>query len=150
MMEESQQSEPSVPTEEQNEREFPGILERVKAIFTDYLIIALLMLGFTEIFSRFDHLPNAVRISAFVFIFLFYAPLSVSFLGGTPGHLAMKLRVRQDKHEHKKIALHNAFLRFIVKSSLGWISLLTISGNAKKRALHDFAGGSVVLYKRVN
>jgi hypothetical protein len=33
----------------------------------------------------------------------------------------------------------------MLRYTLGWISLLTISGNSEKRAIHDMAGGSIVL-----
>ncbi|MCB9336155.1 MAG: RDD family protein [Flavobacteriales bacterium] len=78
---------------------------------------------------------------------MIYDPLFTSLFGGTIGHMANGLTVRRVKNETKKIALPLAFVRFIIKALLGWISLLTMSSNKKNQALHDLAIDSVVIYK---
>lgn len=60
--------------------------------------------------------------------------------------MIMGLRVKNESNEEKNILFHKAILRYLVKSSLGWISLLTVSGNKKKKAIHDKVAGSVVIY----
>jgi len=36
-------------------------------------------------------------------------------------------------------------VRFLAKVGLGWLSLLTVTGNEKKMAIHDYLAQSVVL-----
>jgi len=55
--------------------------------------------------------------------------------------------VRKHSDPGKKINLIQSYLRFIVKFLLGWISFITISFNEEKRAIHDFAGGTIMLDK---
>lgn len=57
----------------------------------------------------------------------------------------MKLRVRSEVNPSKNIIFPLALFRFVVKSLLGWISLFSIGFNDKRRAIHDYAGMSVVI-----
>jgi uncharacterized RDD family membrane protein YckC len=41
-----------------------------------------------------------------------------------------------------------AFFRYVLKISLGWISFLTMHSNSQRRAIHDFAAGSVMIKKQ--
>jgi uncharacterized RDD family membrane protein YckC len=125
---------------------FPGVLERVKAIVTDSVVILLFIIVSTYAFSLFDHVPDNAKIVAFVFIFLLYDPIFTSIFGGTIGHMLIGIRVKRESDETRNILFPLAVLRFIVKASLGLISLLTVSGNKKGKAIHDYLVGSVVLY----
>jgi uncharacterized RDD family membrane protein YckC len=125
---------------------YPDLIERIKAVFVDMLVLIFLMFMFSTVFSYFEHVPNEVRIGAFVFIFLLYDPIFTSFLGGTIGHMIIGIRVKQSEHKEKNINFFAALLRFLCKSSLGWISLLTVSGHKEKKAMHDSLVGSVVVY----
>jgi len=130
------------------EEKYPGVSERVKALITDGVVLIIFMIGFTYLFSIIDNVPKNVRMYAFLFIFIFYDPLFTSIFGGTIGHLANGLRVRRIKDQTKKIIFPFAIVRFIFKSLLGFISLLTISGNKKNQAIHDIIAQSIVIYKR--
>ena len=57
------------------------------------------------------------------------------------------IRVKKDNDQLKNISFPYAVIRFIIKISLGWISLLTIYGNEKGTAIHDYLAKSVVVYK---
>jgi uncharacterized RDD family membrane protein YckC len=57
----------------------------------------------------------------------------------------MGIRVRK-KILHENISIPSAYLRIIVKLFLGLISFFTIPFSDKKRAIHDFAVDSVVIY----
>jgi uncharacterized RDD family membrane protein YckC len=131
----------------ENEK-YPRLLDRVKAILTDAVVIILFMIIFTNIFALFNNVPDQLRMMAFVFIFFLYDPLFTSIFGGTIGHMMIGLRVKRESNERKNILFHLAFLRFIVKASLGIVSLVTlsVSGNTKRKAIHDYLVGSVVLY----
>ena len=118
---------------------------RVKTLFIDSIVIALFGVLTSMLLRDFKDIPDYYRAIPFVFIFLFYDPIFTSIFGGTLGHLTMGLRVRKAKDQSKRIILPLALLRFIVKVCLGWISLLTVTGNAKKQSIHDALVGSVVV-----
>lgn len=60
---------------------YPDLIERIKAVFVDMLVLIFLMFIFSTIFSSFESVPNELRIGAFVFIFLLYDPMFTSFFG---------------------------------------------------------------------
>lgn len=125
---------------------YPGVSDRIKAAITDSFVMVGFMIVLTFIFSNFEHISNSVRLVGFVFIFVLYDPLCTSLFGGTIGHMIMKIRVKRTNDHTKNILFPFAVIRYIVKILLGWISLLTVNGNEKKRAIHDLVIGSVVLY----
>ena len=126
--------------------EFPGVLDRVKAIVTDSVVMLLFIIIFTNAFSLFDNVPDNAKIIAFVFVFILYDPIFTSIFGGTIGHMLLGIRVKRESDHTKNILFPLAILRFVVKASLGLISLLTVSGNGKGKAIHDYLVGSVVVY----
>ncbi len=87
-----------------------------------------------------------IRAVLFILIWGVYEPVAM-VLGCTLGNYLMKIRVRRHEHIDKKINLLQAHLRFIIKITLGWISFLTINSNKERRAIHDFAAGSVMIEK---
>ena len=119
--------------------------DRVKAAVIDSIIIIVLMYGATEFLTLFDTVPTSIRALFFAVIFLLYDPLLTSFFGGTIGHSKAGIMVKKDSDARTNISLPAAILRFAVKFSLGWLSLLTVTGNEKRKALHDMLVGSVVL-----
>lgn len=124
---------------------YAKIFDRVKAAVIDGIVIIGLMYSAAEILNGFDAVEIYIRVLIFVFIFLIYEPVLVSFFGATVGHFFSNIMVKQEGDHSKNINIFRAIPRFIVKYILGWISLLTVNGNEKKQALHDFVGGSVVL-----
>lgn len=121
------------------------LLNRVKAVIIDGLVLMGLGLAATSILSKFENTPDWIRLVTFIFIFLLYDPLFTSSFGGTIGHLFIGLRVRRESDEAKKIFFPIAVIRFVIKACLGSISLLTVSGNKKNKAIHDALVGSVVI-----
>jgi uncharacterized RDD family membrane protein YckC len=128
------------------EEKYPGVLDRVKAIVIDSIVIVLFIVIMTYIFALFENVPEKARIIAFVFIFILYDPLFTSIFGGTIGHMIIGIRVKRESNEMKNIQFHLAILRYIVKFTLGIISLFTVLSNKKGKAIHDFLVGSVVIY----
>ena len=128
------------------EENYPGVFDRVKAIMTDGIVIFIFMFVASYVFSEFESVPDNARIIAFVFIFLLYDPIFTSLFGGTIGHMIIGLRVRRESDEQKNIHFPLAILRNIVKAFLGVISLFTVTCNEKKKAIHDYLVGSVVVY----
>ena len=129
-----------------SEQRYPGLPARIKALMADFVVLLILMTCVTYLFSNLQSVLDNGRIIAFIFIFFLYDPILTSVFGGTIGHHLIGLRVKREDESGKNILLHMAILRFIMKSLLGWISLLTVTGNDKKRAIHDFLAQSVVVY----
>ncbi len=127
---------------------YAGLVDRVKASVIDGLMLLVFMISFSYVFSLFEDVPNALRLIALVFVFVLYEPIFTSVFGGTLGHLAHGLNVRKEGDETRNINVFAAIFRFVFKVLLGWISLLTVSSNAKQRAIHDLVGGSVIIYKK--
>ena len=109
-----------------------------------------LILLVSTILSKFENVPDFVRVIFFILIFILYDPLLTSTVGATIGHLILGLRIRRSNYEDRKIIFPIAIVRFILKALLGWISLLTISVLKKKKAIHDLVAGSVVLQSTDN
>ncbi|MEN8122707.1 MAG: RDD family protein [Bacteroidota bacterium] len=132
------------------EQNYPGVSKRVRAAVTDSLVLAVLMVLTTYIFSNFENVPDIARISAFVFIFVLYDPILTSSIGGTIGHMIIGIRVKRENNQEKNILFPFAIVRFLAKALLGWISLLTVLNNEKGKAIHDYLVKSIVVYKQEN
>ncbi len=78
-------------------------------------------------------------------MFILYDPFFTGQFGGTIVHSYSNITVRKDVDRERFISFPSALIRFVLKFSLGWVSLLTVTGNEKKKALHDFIAKSVVL-----
>lgn len=129
--------------------DYANISTRVKAAVLDGIVLMVIIYSFSFALEQFGSVPNYVRIIAFIFTFFLYEHLLVSITGATVGHFFNDIVVTQENQLRKKLVFHKALLRFILKFSLGWISLLTIHSNSKKQAIHDAAAGSVVIPYKV-
>lgn len=119
--------------------------DRVKAAVIDAILLIAAMYGISEILSLFENVPDYVKMVLVAILFLFYDPFFTSRFGGTIGHSYSKIMVKKESNTSQNIGFFSALLRFVLKFTLGWISLLTVTGTEKKRAIHDFASNSVVL-----
>ena len=129
----------------EKELDYPGVFVRVKATIIDSFIMILLLLGATDVFSNIENVPDYAKIITFSCIFLLYDPLMISFMGATIGHRINKIKVQRFDNG-KKINIALALIRFVIKALLGWVSLITISSNEKKQAIHDAIVNSIVVY----
>lgn len=59
---------------------YAPISTRIKAVIIDSIAIIVLMYATVEVFYLFESIPNYIRISVFVSLFILYEPLLVSFL----------------------------------------------------------------------
>ena len=128
-----------------DEMKYGSLINRVKAIIIDGLVLVGFGIITATILSEFENVDDSVRLIIFVFIFLLYDPIFVSIFGATIGHLIIGLKVRRENNITRKIIFPVALVRFTMKVLLGWISLLTVSGNKKSKAIHDTVVDSVVL-----
>ena len=133
-----------------NEILYPTLSKRVQSIFIDLLFMILMMLVSGWILDKLNPQQEEgdewIRAALFVGIWGIYEPVAMT-LGCTLGNFLIKIRVRKQNNTGKKINILQAYVRFIVKFFLGWISFITISFNEERRAIHDFASGTIVLSK---
>jgi len=128
------------------EDEYPPLIARLQSIFIDTMIMIVAMIIVYKAIDSVASVPDWLRISLFLGIFIFYEPLCLTF-GCTVGNYAKGIRVRRFSDTNQKINFFQAIIRYLVKVLLGWISFLTIHSNPSKRALHDLASGSVMIYR---
>jgi uncharacterized RDD family membrane protein YckC len=131
---------------DQIETIYPSLSDRIQSTFIDTLFIVLLMFAFSSILDKYEGAPDWIRIALFFGIWGVYEPLSTS-LGFTIGNYIKGIRVRKYADTSKRINIFQALLRYAIKIFLGWISFLTMHTNQQRRAIHDFAGGSVMVKK---
>ena len=129
-------------------KEYALLPDTIKAAVIDGILLIAAMYAVSEILSLFENVPNYVRISIAILLFLLYDPIFTSQFGGTIGHSYSKIMVQKDAVTEQNIGLAPALFRFLIKFSLGWVSLLTVTGNQKKKALHDLVVNSVVLREK--
>lgn len=129
------------------ELNYAGLMERIKAVFTDMVVVVGMIFLVGNIFESLQIVSIPAKISAFVFIFLLYDPLFTSLFGGTIGHYITGIRVKQGGNTTKNIQFHYAVIRYVVKVFLGGISLLTVTSNSESKAIHDMLVDTVVICK---
>lgn len=123
-----------------------GIFPRIKAAFVDIIFIMMIIYTTSFFFVMFNDINETIRGIVFTAIFILYEPLFVSIFGSSLGHMFCDLRVQKDDSAGKNLSFPIAIIRFLLKTALGWVSLLSISSDTKKRAIHDLAAKSVVIY----
>ncbi|MEM7185172.1 MAG: RDD family protein [Bacteroidota bacterium] len=123
---------------------FASLPDRVKGAVIDGLLLIGLMYGASELLALFDGVPTFVRVIIAVIVFVLYDPIFTHLYGGTIGHSFSGIEVRRLDDQQRHLSFPKALFRFIFKASLGWLSLLTVTGNDKKQAIHDQVAGSVV------
>lgn len=126
------------------EEKYPSLVERLQSTFIDTIIIVILMVVFSNVLEGFNNVPEWIRILLFVFLFVVYEPLLMTF-GCTVGNYIKGIRVRKNEDINQKINIGQSIIRYPIKLSLGFISFLTINSNLRRRAIHDLASGSVMI-----
>ena len=123
---------------------YPTLSDRVQSTFIDSILIIILMFVFAAVLERYENAPDWIRIALFFGIWGIYEPLCTS-LGFTVGNYLKGIRVRKISDTGRRLNIFQAFIRYVLKISLGWISFLTMHLNPQRRAIHDFASGSVMI-----
>lgn len=127
---------------------FPSLLARIKAVVFDFCIILIVFTITSIAIDAIGAVPDFLRGFILIFMVYLYDPVLTSFTGSTIGHKLMKLQVRRHNNPTQKISLGQAFIRFFVKATLGWLSFLTVTSNPRKRAIHDLWSGAVILHDK--
>jgi uncharacterized RDD family membrane protein YckC len=123
---------------------YPTLSDRIQSTFIDTILIVVMMSFAASALERYEDAPDWIRIALFFGIWGVYEPVCTA-LGFTVGNYIKGLRVRRASDNGRKINLLQAFVRYILKICLGWVSFLTIHTNSERRAIHDLVAGSIVL-----
>ncbi|SKB54987.1 Uncharacterized membrane protein YckC, RDD family [Sphingobacterium nematocida] len=132
----------------ENEHLFPSLMDRMQSSLIDTGII-LLTLYTCGLFYDSIEAPDWLRAASLIFVFFLYEPV-MQTMGGTVGNRIKRINVRKNEDFTKPINFFQALIRFVAKVFLGWISLLTIHGDIRKRAIHDMIAGTVMVNKQTN
>jgi uncharacterized RDD family membrane protein YckC len=126
------------------EEKYPLLTTRIQSSFIDSVLIIVLMYIISVFIDKFPDASESIRVCLFIAVWVLYEPIATS-LGCTLGNYIMGIRVRQMTDPSKRIDFFQALFRYPIKLLLGSISFLTISSNPKRRAIHDFMSGSVMI-----
>lgn len=127
---------------------FPSLITRIKCTLTDALVVIGLMIVATQILNSFENPPVWSRILALGIIVL-YEPILVAY-GRTVGQLVMGLQIVEfdgfsKNRERNRINIVFSIFRYLIKILLGWLSLLTVTRNIHRKAIHDTFSNSIML-----
>lgn len=125
---------------------YPNLLDRFQSTFIDTIFIVILMFASASLLERYEDPPDWIRIVLFFAIWAVYEPVCTT-LGFTIGNYIKGIRVRRVNNPSQKINIIQAFFRYLIKISLGWVSFITIHFNEERRAIHDLAVGSIMIKK---
>ena len=124
---------------------YASLSDRIKAFTIDQILLIVTMFITSELLSNFENVPTSLRILLFVSFFFLYEPICISFFKGTIGQQFINIKVERDNDQGTAVNFFLVIIRTLLKYSLGWISLLTVSSSAKKQAIHDSIVKSIVL-----
>lgn len=136
-------SNPEVLTEKV---EYPLLSDRIQSTFIDSIFIVILMFVAASWLDRYENASDWIRIVLFFGFWAVYEPLCTT-LGGTIGNRIKGIRVQKFGVSNKRINIFQAFVRYLIKITLGWLSFLTIHMNKEKRAVHDLFANSIMVRK---
>ena len=129
----------------------PPLLLRIKSIFIDMIVVIILMMASLKILTLCS-IESRVISGVILTLVLLYEPILTS-INRTLGQKMMGLRVRsfstlKNSKESKNINIVWSLLRYLTKTLLGWISLLTIHSNTYGKAIHDSVANSVMTLEK--
>ena len=127
------------------EVEYPSILRRYFSTLIDGLFIVGMLILWSYILDNDNSAVQKIRIGIILFMFFVYEPIFTTYFC-TLGQKITGIRIRKFS-TRSRISLIQAYLRIIVKIFLGIFSFFTIPFTKNKRAIHDFAVGSLVIYE---
>lgn len=130
------------------EQNYPPLVKRFQSLLIDQVFIVICMAFFSVLLGDPENgNTNGLRGFLFFALFLAYEPFCMSF-GCSVGNYIAGIRVRQFNDQSKKINIFNSYLRFAIKYLLGIISFFTVTSDKFKRAIHDKASGSIMIYSK--
>ena len=121
----------------------PTILRRYLSTFIDGIFISSVFIAVSFAINTDSTFASYTRTVVLLSMFFLYEPFFTSRFC-TIGQKITGIRVRTVVN-YKNISIPAAYLRIVIKIFLGFISLLSIPVSKDRRAIHDFASGSIVI-----
>lgn len=131
-------------TEELNKVPYAHLMRRVQATTIDALIVSFVFVGAGFILSKIPMAPGQLKLVAAAGLLLFYEPLLIAVWGKTLGQACRGIRVRRLVQD-QRLSFIKAFVRYLLKVILGWVSYFFILSTANRQSLHDLATDSCVV-----
>jgi len=128
------------------EYEYPGIVRRYFSSVIDGLFVISAVVLASYALQSSDGITEKLRVFIILGMFFVYEPLCTS-LFCTLGQGLTGIRVRK-LFTLRRISIPAAYFRTIVRLFWGIISFFTIPLSTDRRAIHEFAVGSIVIYKK--
>ncbi len=125
------------------EQSYPSIPRRYIASVIDGLLIGSLFILTSFLFQQEQQMIRGVKLLAIFNLLCIYEPFCTSKFC-TLGQKITGIRVRNYK-TLEKIGIAQAYIRIITKILLGFISLVSILFSKDRRAIHDYAAGSIMV-----
>lgn len=132
-------------SQSKSEHRYPRLARRLRAALIDLAIFILVFFCLATALSGLT-MPGILKGTLFVMSFAFLEPGLVSLTGGTIGHHLLGLRI-QDRSRGDNLGPVAAIVRFVFKSTIGFISFAFILVTHRHQAIHDLVSGSVVVVR---
>jgi uncharacterized RDD family membrane protein YckC len=124
--------------------QYPSLTQRMQSLVIDQALILAMMLVSAGVLDRFEKPPDWVRIALFFSIWGVYEPVCMAF-ACTLGNFILGIRARRVNDPTKRMNLVQAYIRYITKLVLGWLSFVTLNMNKERRAIHDLIASTVMI-----
>ena len=121
---------------------YPSLLKRVQSTFIDG-ILTFIFTGLLVVLASAINDDNVGLKIAAIIIGISYDPLMMAFSRSIGQRITGMKVITADSGE--AISLFAAYIRYIIKAMLGWLSFVTMHSNTQRRAIHDLAANSVVI-----
>jgi uncharacterized RDD family membrane protein YckC len=124
--------------------EYPTLTRRYFATAIDVGFVLMGVILTSYFFENVGATGVKIRVGLILFLFFGYEPLCTSQIC-TIGQRIMGIRVRRYP-SLERISLLMAYTRIIVKALLGTLSFFTLPFSKNRRAIHDMAARSIVVF----
>jgi len=126
------------------DHKYPTLTRRyiTTAIDVAFVFVTVIMLSY--LLENSGLIGVRVRVGLILFLFFIYEPLSTSRFC-TLGQKIMGVRVRKYP-SLERISILMAYTRIIIKGLLGILSFFTLPFSQNRRAIHDMAARSIVIF----
>ena len=123
---------------------YPTLKERYLSTLIDLVVLAVFVVVLTVSLQGSGRAVTVIRVALGFLVIVNYEPVLTS-KACTIGQAIVGIRVRSFRDRRQRVSLGRAYLRMIVKLVLGVYSFFAMGFNRERRAVHDFASGTVVL-----
>jgi|GEM_PF-492975 len=126
--------------------EYPTLTRRYFATAIDVGFVLVGIILISHVFENAGAIGVKIRVGLILFLFFVYEPLCTSQIC-TLGQKIMGVRVRRYP-SMERISLLMAYTRIIIKALLGILTFFTLPFSKNRRAIHDMAARSIVVFNK--